>query len=37
MRVGGIEPPSLVWKTKILPLNYTRITDNYIQYNIMQV
>lgn len=24
-RVGGIEPPSLAWKAKVLPLNYTRI------------
>jgi hypothetical protein len=23
-RVGGIEPPSLAWKAKVLPLNYTR-------------
>lgn len=21
----GIEPPSLAWKAKVLPLNYTRI------------
>lgn len=24
-RVGGIEPPSLAWKARVLPLNYTRI------------
>jgi hypothetical protein len=23
-RVGGIEPPSLAWKARVLPLNYTR-------------
>jgi hypothetical protein len=23
--VGGIEPPSLAWKAKVLPLNYTRV------------
>jgi mRNA-degrading endonuclease YafQ of YafQ-DinJ toxin-antitoxin module len=23
-RVGGIEPPTLAWKAKVLPLNYTR-------------
>ena len=23
-RAGGIEPPSLAWKAKVLPLNYTR-------------
>ena len=27
-RVGGIEPPSLAWKAKVLPLNYTR--SNYL-------
>ena len=26
-RVGGIEPPSLAWKAKVLPLNYTRINS----------
>ena len=31
-RVGGIEPPSLAWKAKVLPLNYTRIRLN-IQHN----
>jgi hypothetical protein len=24
-RAGGIEPPSLAWKAKVLPLNYARI------------
>jgi hypothetical protein len=23
-RAGGIEPPSTVWKTVVLPLNYAR-------------
>ncbi len=23
-RAGGIEPPSLAWKAKVLPLNYAR-------------
>jgi hypothetical protein len=25
-RAGGIEPPSLAWKAKVLPLNYARTT-----------
>ena len=28
-RAGGIEPPSLAWKAKVLPLNYARITLLY--------
>ena len=31
-RVGGIEPPSLAWKAKVLPLNYTRIHFFMIAY-----
>ena len=31
-RAGGIEPPSLAWKAKVLPLNYARI---YCDYKIM--
>src|SRR6478752_2943493 len=27
-RVAGIEPASLAWKAKVLPLNYTRIGRN---------
>ena len=26
-RAGGIEPPSLAWKAKVLPLNYARIVQ----------
>lgn len=32
-RVGGIEPPSLAWKAKVLPLNYTRVVLD-IQHNL---
>ena len=28
-RAGGIEPPSLDWKSKVLPLNYARIAHPY--------
>jgi hypothetical protein len=28
-RAGGIEPPSLTWKAKILPLNHARINRLY--------
>lgn len=30
---GGIEPPSLAWKAKVLPLNYTRMALD-IQHNL---
>ena len=26
-RVKGIEPSSVAWKAKVLPLNYTRVTQ----------
>ena len=31
-RVGGIEPPSLAWKAKVLPLNYTRKAITRLTY-----
>lgn len=27
MRVDGIEPTTSVWKTEVLPLNYTRLAN----------
>jgi hypothetical protein len=32
-RAGGIEPPSLAWKAKVLPLNYARIILFYYRIN----
>ena len=29
MRVDGIEPTSSAWKAEVLPLNYTRIEEEY--------
>ena len=29
-RVMGIEPTSSVWKTEVLPLNYTRLFSPYL-------
>ena len=31
VRVRGIEPPSTAWKAVILPLNYTRMSKEYIK------
>ena len=35
-RVGGIEPPSLAWKAKVLPLNYTRVVYSIVVYRVNQ-
>ena len=29
-RVAGIEPASLAWKAKVLPLNYTRVPRSQV-------
>jgi hypothetical protein len=33
-RVRGIEPLSLAWKARVLPLNYTRMSDGEFKSNI---
>jgi hypothetical protein len=35
-RVAGIEPASLAWKAKVLPLNYTRKLDLKLILNMVE-